>query len=559
MHELLFFEIALVIVAAGLVALFFRFLRQPMMIAYLVTGLLVGPGLLNIVQSSDVFEALSSIGIAFLLFLVGLHLNWRSIKDVGLIAVLAGLGQVIFTTGFGYILIRVLGFDVATSLIAALAFAFSSTIIIVKLLTDKEDLERFYGRISVGVLIVQDLVAMAILLAVAAFGSQADSVAALVGWAVLKLVIVLIVLLFLARYVLPRLMKYAAHSQELLFLTAVAWCFGLAGGLTFLGFGIETGALLAGISLAGTEFRREIESRIRPLRDFFVIIFFIVLGTHLSVESLSASIGIGAIVSAFILIGNPVILLAVLRLFGYHPRTGFLVGVTMAQVSEFSFILLATAFAAGLIQGEMMPVATVVAMITIGVSTYLIKSNEQIYEKIEWMFSWMDTVPENRDAKGVPGPAVILFGYDNMGSTIRPAIQALKEDYVVVDFNPAIIEKLSRTRIPHMYGDMGSHDFLSYLQAHKAKLVVSTIPDVAANADMMEFLKTKRSRAAIVVTAKNAIDAQKLYALGATFVIVPTILGGELFGTILDGKKLKKSAWKSIVEKQKKRLFTDSR
>ena len=169
--------------------------------------------MLNIVQSSDVFEALSSIGIAFLLFLVGLHLNWRSIKDVGLIAVLAGLGQVIFTTGFGKILIRVLGFDVATSLIAALAFAFSSTIIIVKLLTDKEDLERFYGRISVGVLIVQDLVAMAILLAVAAFGSQADSVAALVGWAVLKLVIVLIVLLFLARYVLPGTLAGAAFSH----------------------------------------------------------------------------------------------------------------------------------------------------------------------------------------------------------------------------------------------------------------------------------------------------------------------------------------------------------
>ena len=173
MHEILFFEIAGVVVFAALVALLFRLLRQPMMIAYLATGLLVGPSLLNIAQSSEVFETLSSIGIAFLLFLVGLHLNWRNIKDVGVIALLAGFGQVLFTTGIGYFLIRFLGFDPVTSVIAALAFAFSSTIIIVKLLTDKEDLERFYGRISIGVLIVQDIIAMVVLLAVAAFATDA--------------------------------------------------------------------------------------------------------------------------------------------------------------------------------------------------------------------------------------------------------------------------------------------------------------------------------------------------------------------------------------------------
>ncbi len=557
MQEVLFFEIALVIVFAGLVALLFRFLKQPMMIAYLATGLLVGPSLLDIAQSGEVFATLSSIGIAFLLFLVGLHLNWRNIKDVGMIALLAGVGQVIFTTSIGYILIRFLGFDVVTSVVAALAFAFSSTIIIVKLLADKEDLERFYGRISVGVLIVQDIIAMVVLLAVAAFGTEADSIAALVGFSILKLAAVIVALLLIARYILPHVMRFAAHSQELLFLTAVAWCFALAGGLTFLGFGIETGALLAGISLAGTEFRREIDSKIRPLRDFFVIIFFIVLGTQLSVDALTDSVWIGLILSVFILVGNPLILLTVLRLFGYHPRTGFLVGVTMAQVSEFSFILLATAFTTGLIGEEMMSIATIVAMVTIGVSTYLIKYNERIYEHLEWMFAWMDSVPENKDDKGEPGPSVVLFGYHNMGSTILPAIKQLKEDYLVVDFNPAIIDKLSKTRIPHIYGDMGSRDFLSYIKADKSKLIISTIPDVAANSDMIEYLKIKRSRAAVVVTAKSDLDAKKMYEAGATFVIVPTILGGELFGQILDKNKFKKASWKALVKHQQKMFAID--
>ncbi|MBT3230841.1 sodium:proton exchanger [Candidatus Uhrbacteria bacterium] len=552
MEDLLFFEIAIVIVTAGLLSFIARILRQPLIIAYIVTGLLVGPAIFGFAESSEVFDVLAKIGIAFLLFLVGLHLNWRNIKDVGKIAVFSGLGQVIVTSAAGFGISYLLGFGFMEALFMGIAFSFSSTIIIVKLLSDKQDIDRFYGRISVGILIVQDLIAMLILLGLGAFSQGSGSIYVIVGISLLKLLVVLIVLWFMARYVLPHVFKTAARSGEQLFLIAIAWCFALASGLTFFGFGIETGALLAGIALAGTGFRREIESRIRPLRDFFLILFFIFLGTQLPIDTIMSSLPIALAISAFILIGNPLIVIFVLRVFGYHPRTGFLSGVTMAQVSEFSFILLTAAIAADLVGMEALSIATIVAMITITISSYAIKYNEEIYEKIEPLFGWLEHVPNKKDHKKRKAtPPVVLFGCHDMGTSILESIKATKKDFLVIDLDPVVIDDLEQEQIPHMYGDMANRDFLNYIQAEKAELVISTIPDVSANKDMMEYLQFKKSKASVVVTAKTVDDAKKLYKAGATFVMVPGLMSGELFSQMLKSKKLKKNSWLASAKKHK--------
>ena len=274
MIDHLFFEIAAVMVTAGIVSLIVSKMRQPLIIAYILTGLLAGPALFGFADNHTVFEAFSEIGIAFLLFLVGLNLNWHGAKEVRKIAVIAGVGQVLFTSAAGFGLATWLGFDVVTSLLLGIAFALSSTIVIVKLLSDNEDIDRFHGRISVGILIVQDIVAMLALLIVSSIGTTESSLGVLLAGVAMKGAGVLFVLWLLARYVLPSMMKYAARSQELLFLTAMAWCFGLASALHLIGFGVEIGALLAGISLASSGFARQVTMRIRPLRDFFLIIFF---------------------------------------------------------------------------------------------------------------------------------------------------------------------------------------------------------------------------------------------------------------------------------------------
>ncbi len=551
MEDFIFFEIAIVIVTAGLLSFVARLLKQPMIIAYIATGLIVGPAIFSAEGPSEIFSVLSKIGIAFLLFLVGMHLNWRNIKDIGRIALLAGVGQVILTSTIGFLIAHYLGYGNTESAFIGLAFAFSSTIIIVKLLSDKEDLERFYGRISVGVLIVQDLIAMLVLLGIGAINNGSGDMTQIIGFSILKLILVIVALALVSRYLLPHLFKSAARNGELLFITAIAWCFALASGLSLIGFGIETGALLAGLSLAGSGFNSEIESRIKPLRDFFLILFFIVLGTQLVISSVADSIYIALIFSAFILVVNPVLIILILRIFGYHPRTGFLAGITITQVSEFSFILLASAMAGGFVSANTFSIATLVAIITITISSYLIKYNEQIYEFIEPIFRLLEQVPDSKETASFEAPGVILFGYHNMGHSILPSIEKLKMDYLIVDCDPAVIDDLENTRKPHMYGDMANRDFLEFIHAQDANFVISTIPDMSASQDMIEYMKMKRSRASIVVTVKTAHDAQEMYRLGATFVIVPSMMSGELFAGMLKQKQLKKSSWQASAKKQK--------
>ena len=552
--EELFAQIAGVIVTAGVVSLIVHRLRQPLIIAYIFTGLLVGPSILGFTVSSHLFEAMSQIGIAFLLFLVGLKLNWHKAKDVGQIAILAGIGQVVFTTLAGFGIALALGFDSVTSLLLGLAFALSSTIVIVKLLSDKEDLDRFYGRMSIGILIVQDIVAMLALLVVSSIGTEGLDLMSIVSLSIVKATLVIVFLILLSKWVLPHVVRYAARSQELLFLVAISWCFALAAGLHLIGFGIEMGALLAGISLAVTGFQREIGARIRPLRDFFLIIFFIYLGTHLTFTSVADYSLEAFIFSAFILFGNPLIVMFILRAFGYHPRSGFLTGITLAQVSEFSFILMASAVAAGLVSEVMLPLVTLVAIITIAFSTYLIAYNEQMYRLFGGMFEWMGEGLRGKNARRRKAPSVLLFGYHDMGVSMIPALEKLKEDYLVVDFDPSAIEKMEKEGIPHMYADVGSEEFLRDVHAHKAKLIISTIPDASLNQDVLGYLEAKKSKAAVVVTVKKQSDVAKMYEIGATFVIVPTLLGGTLFAQLLEKRKARKASWSAVAKRQRKEV-----
>jgi hypothetical protein len=394
---------------------------------------------------------------------------------------------------------------------------------------------------------------MILLLVVSALADGA-SLQNLIVFVTLKSGVVIFVLWLLAKYVLPPLFRYAAKSQELLFLTALAWCFAVASGLNYFGFGVEIGALLAGISLAGSEFQREIESKIRPLRDFFLIIFFIVLGTSLSLDSFSLILSDALLFSAFVLIGNPIIIIIILRLFGYHPRTGFMVGTTMAQISEFTFILFASLVAVGIVEDQVLSMITLVAIITIGISTYLIKYNEQIYQKVEWMFRWLEGNTKLHRSKRAQTPEIVLFGFEHLGEAILPAVKSLDQNYLVVDFDPVRIAEMKRRRIPSEYGDAGNEDFMQFLRLEKSKLVISTIPDLAVNMDLIGYMKSKRSKSPIVVTAKTNHQAATLYEAGATFVIVPNLLGGEHFAHMLKKRGSKKTSWAPAARRQRKAL-----
>lgn len=542
--EELFVQMGVVIVAAAVLSFLANRLRQPLIIAYILTGVLIGPNLLQLSPDVLFFKTLSDIGIAFLLFMVGLNLDWKKVKEVGWTALLVGIGQVIFTSVLGYFIARGLAFDFSTSLYVAIAFTFSSTIIIVKLLSDKDDLDRLYGRLSVGFLIVQDLIAMFLLLVLSSIGGN-EQWQRVVSTAGLKWLGAVVAVAVLAKWVTPRLMNYAARSQELLFLFGLAWCFGLASAVSFLGFGIETGALLAGVTLAGVGYSRELIARVRPLRDFFLIIFFVLLGSQLTFVGAQAMLMPVIVFSIFILIGNPLIVLLILRSLGHHPRTGFMSGTTVAQVSEFSFILLAAGIKLGHISSTTLTLATLVGLVTIGISSYIITYNEQIYEFLSPVFRLLEPKgermrkPERKDLSA----DVVLFGFHRMGEVILPKLRSLKRSFVVVDFDPQMTRLLETRRLPFLYGDAGDADFLEDMRLEKAKLVISTIPDEEVSLHLAHYLKERHYRGALVVTAKTPETAEQLYAEGAQFVIIPSILGGERFGELLKKNQLNRKIW----------------
>ncbi|MDQ5952078.1 MAG: hypothetical protein QG626_205 [Patescibacteria group bacterium] len=549
----LFLEFAAVIVMTGVVSILAHKLRQPLIVAYILTGVLVGPSMLGFTQSFEIFQALSSVGIAFLLFIVGLNLNWRNVKDVGGVALAAGVGQVSVTSAAGFGLAQLLGFDLVTSAFLGVAFAFSSTIIIVKLLTDKEDIDRLHGRIAVGILLVQDLIAMMLLLLLAAYADGGSLVTVLTGSLVKGLLVVAVLAAF-AKFIIPHLFRYAATSQELLFLVALSWCFAVASALQLMGFSLEIGALLAGISLSGTGFQHEIEAKIRPLRDFFLVLFFVMLGTQLVASDLAQFTLPIVAFSLLILVGNPIILVIIMRLMGYHPRTGFLAGTTMAQVSEFSFILIAGGISLGLLDDHLTTLVTMVALITIAGSSYMIASNERVYEWVAQFLPGLKRRGEDEHDNEGPAPEVVLLGFDKMGKKILPQVEELTDDFLVLDFNPAVIEELEHAGIRAVYGDAGNEEVMKFIRADQARMVISAIPDMAVNEDILDFLTHHKTKATIIVTVKSSADAARCYALGATYVIVPTALGGEHFAELLKKKKTAKLQWGSLGKKEQQHL-----
>lgn len=546
--EELFFEIGAIIVVAAFLAMVISRLRLPLVIAYIVTGILVGPSVFALTSRPEIFDALSKIGVAFLLFTVGLGLNWRNVRDVGGIALATGFGQVVATSLVGFLIGRAIGFDPVTCLYVAVAFSFSSTIIIVKLLSDKDELDTLYGRISVGFLLVQDFIAMFILLGLGTLGSGA-SVSDIVTQTLLKIGVLIPLLWAVSKFLVPRLVAFAAKSQELLFVFSIAWCFLVAGLLVWLGFGVEMGALVAGITLSGTVFEREINARIRSLRDFFLLIFFVVLGTHLDVSSLGGMLVPTLVFSTYVLVGNPILAMLVMRALGYHPRTGFLSGTTVAQISEFSFIVIAAGIALGHLDESVLTLATSVGLVTIAVSSFLIHHNDRLYELCRPALRWLEPkrAPEADRPSSRLSSRTYLFGLHNIGSAALKALEDIDQPFTVVDFDPTVIRDLTAVGIPAVYGDASDEGLLEQLGVERAHSVISTIPEVSVSLELLGYLRARNFKGTAIVSARLPEEASKCYAAGATFVIIPTVLGGERLRELLTEKKTRRASWERLA------------
>ncbi len=528
----IFVELSLIIFIAALCAFLAKALRQPLLVGYIGAGVLVGPFGLNLLHSTDEVELFSKIGISILLFIVGLHLNPDIIREVGKSSLLAGLGQITFTALVGYLFFWWLGFAPLPAFYGAMALTFSSTIIVLKLLADKGDVGKLYAKIAIGILLVQDVVATLLLVALTV--SSAGSTAP----AVISLGIVLLLLQGLAmtgalylisKYFLPSLAKAFAADQELLFGFSLAWGLGLAALFQLSGFSIEIGALVAGVTLAASPFAYEIGARLKPLRDFFVILFFVLLGAQMSIGSLDQMIGPAMVLSLFVLVGNPLIVFFVVNGLGYRPRTSFMAGLALGQISEFSLILIALGLSLGHIDQGVASLVTLVGVITIVASTYLVMNDDRLYglgKKLINRFAWRKKT-KRETKRNTDRPEMVILGYDRVGYDFVAAAEKLKTKYVVIDFNPRSIAKLEAQAIPFKYGDAEDLEFLQEVGFVEANMIVSTIPDFKTNILLVDFYRRHNSRGIIMVISHDIAEAKELYLAGASYVIMPHYLGAH--------------------------------
>lgn len=537
MFESIFGEFAALLIIAAAVGAVGVMLRQPLLVSFIAAGILMGPSGFGIIEISGSIELLAELGIAVLLFLVGLKLDPHLIRSLGKVALTTGLGQVIFTSVFGFLLCLAFGLSLVASTYVAVALTFSSTIIIVKLLSDKREIDSLHGRIALGFLIVQDLVVVIAMVVLSAFGvgtAAETTVWADIARLVLFGLLFIVAVALFSRYLAELLLGRIARSQELMVCFAIGWAAALAAAGDAIGFSKELGGLIAGVSIAYTSYKDAIASRLTSLRDFLLLFFFISLGARLDLALVGTQLLPAAGLSLFVLIGNPLIVMIIMGVMGYRKRTGFLAGLTVAQISEFSLIFMAMGYTLGHVSDEAVALVTLVGLITIGLSTYMILYSHRLYAICERFLGVFERqVPYREDETAAPEGHrydVILFGLGRYGGSILRRLRAAGVNVLGIDFDPDVVRRWQRRGETAIYGDLSDPEFAETLPLAKARWVVAATPPVHTGITHLDprrallgVLANLDYQGRIAVTGHDDDDDQALRRAGADLILMPFV------------------------------------
>lgn len=516
-------DIAVVLAAAAVVGGLTLALRQPLIVGYIAAGIVAGPNLFDVVGGEE-FELLADLGIAILLFLVGLKLDPQLLRSTGRVALIAGMGQIVFTALAGFGLAMLLGIGLVGSIYTGLTLTFSSTIIIVKLLSDKRQLDDLHGRITVGFLIVQDVIAVLALIVITALGATGgEAVGSRLSGILVRGGLFLGVLAVLIRWVLPWVVGKAASSRELLVIGAVAWAVLVSASSDQLGFSTELGAFLAGFALASTPYREAIASRLTGLRDFMLLFFFVDLGAGIDLGGVGSNLGAALAISSFVLLGKPLIVMAILGMMGYRRRTGLLTGVSLAQISEFSLIVAALGLRVGHIDEAVFGLITVVAIVTISASTYGILNAEWLLERLGPRLSAFERAhPVHHDTgRHHEGDAdAVVYGLGRHGTIIARGLRDAGWRVIGVDMDPEALRRCDDD-IEVIYGDADDPEFTSNLPLDQVTWVVSTVPDLNADLALLHGLRAEGYEGQVAMAAHTPEAARRLEDEGVDMVFSP--------------------------------------
>jgi Kef-type K+ transport system membrane component KefB/voltage-gated potassium channel Kch len=524
LHDLLY-DIGVAIIAATVLGLIAHWLRQPILLGYLIAGALVGPEIgLNIVHAGENIEIISEMGLILLLFIIGLELNVKEVLAAGRQLLVAGFGQFIICVALGAGIFSLFGLGLsgqhADGLYLAIMCGLSSTAIVVKLLYDKGELDTLPGRLTLGVLVIQDVYAIFVLALQPNFAhpSFVPIAKALAGTAGL-----LLWGFFFSRYALKRIFASIAKNPEMVLAVSVGWCAAVAATAGALGLSKEMGALVAGLSIAAFPYSIHVTAKTLPLRDFFLTLFFVSLGMKITAPhwSMMAPV-LGLVVFVFISRFASVYPLVVMT--GGGRRAGFVASINLAQISEFSLVIASLGVTYGHI-GKGTVAITIYAMAIMAVlSSYAIRYSHPLYQLFERLMGKAHVrTPDELEAAAAHPPDIVLLGYHRCARALVEAVEMrdreLLKRILVIDFNPVALEEVKERGIAALFGDIASIEVLKHAHINHASFIVSTIPDLllkgVSNVELVRMCKAVAPRATIIATADDTVHEQRLRAEGA--------------------------------------------
>ena len=506
-----FVSVALILalaVAAGAIA---KLLRQPVVVSFIIVGILAGPTAFNLVEGAEEIRLFAKFGIAILLFLVGLKLDFHMIRSTGKVALVAGLSQVAFTAAVGFGIAVLFGFEATTAFYIAVALTFSSTIIIIKLIGDKRELDTLYGRIAVGILIVQDILVVAAMVVIVTIGTPGE------GSVVTDLIVTLAssavflgVIAFASKFVLEKVLDWISKSPELTLLFGVAWAIVLAAISILIGLSMEIGAFVAGVSLASTAYRESLGARMVSLRDVMLLFFFIELGASLTFADALGQLWPAIVLSVFVLVGKPLIVFAIMGWMGYRSITSFRTGVALAQISEFSLILIALGYSLGQVDSAVLSLVTLVAVFTITVSSYLILYTDKLFPLMQGfmhLFERGKASAVDEESQSLSYDAIVI-GSGRFGTEVISGLISSGSSVLAVDLDPDALARARELGAETLFGDVGDPDFAKMLPIHQTGTLICTAPDRSTNTLLLESLKSLDYGGELYLTALDNQTAE---------------------------------------------------
>lgn len=548
----LFIDVGFVIILAATAAFILRLFRQPKILAYVITGVLITP-IFQLVTDTSVIESMSTIGIAFLLFIVGIEMDLKSLKNVAMVSTFGGLIQIIILFIVGYLISLLMGFLSLEAAYIGLMIAFSSTMVVMKLLSDKRELNTLHGRITIGILVMQDIVAIFVL---SIFSTINGVNLVIFGIAFLKFAIMFVAAYIASKFMFPYIFRFAARNQELLLVTSLAVCFLFSLSFFYIGFSIAIGAFLAGICLGNLEYHFEIIAQVKSLKDFFALIFFVSLGMGLSLTVIQKMWVPLIVLLIIVVVLKPIIIMTVCSLFRYTKKPSFLTANALAQIGEFSLIIAAQGLLLKHISEELFSLIVILTLTSIVLTSYHIEYDQFFYKLLRKPLKIFDYFT-TEGLEFIPSeikPRIILCGYNRMGYSILRDLHRVKKKVLVVDYNPEIIAQMVKEGYHCIYGDATDEEIIEKMNLEGISIFISTIPEIRENLLLIRKIRNHNHKAKILVTASTIEESLKLYTAGADYVILPHLLGGEHASSVIANIRKKKINLKKEREEHIKHL-----